>query len=156
MEVLQSTPFAASVARIVDPDHGPTKINVVIAILAEIRRGEVGSALFLKVLHSKYTPNLPVCRIIKSVNGEVYSAFFGNMLAANYSGLEIPPSFNCTPSAPLLESLYRGDLAGIFKTRRSSLLFSVVSCLHQSSTAEPDAFSSAADITSCVAVMMVG
>ena len=74
-EVLQSAPFAASAARIVAAQQSSFNVDVVIATLAEIRSGELGFTLFLKTLHSKYSPNLPVCRVVKSVNGEVYSAF---------------------------------------------------------------------------------
>jgi hypothetical protein len=63
--------------------------------------------------------------------------------------------FRFSLSPALLDSLHKGDLPGIFKSWRSSLLRSVVSCLHPSTAAESDAFSSAEDIASCVAVMSV-
>ena len=153
LEVLQYKTFAASAARVsaVARDD-PFKINVVAAALKEIRLGGGGSIFFLKTLLSKIPANHPICKLLRSVSGEVLTEYLGRMLASNYSGHAVEPAFVFRPPSTLLPSMRRGHLELLFSTWRSNLLFSIERTHHPSATKLSDEFASEHDISRCVGI----
>ena len=153
--MLQSGTFAASAARVsAVPRDDLFKINVVAVALKEIRLGGVGSIFLLKTLHSKFSANHPVCKLLKSVSGEVLTDYLGRMLASNYSGHAVEPAFGFRPPSTLLPSMRLGHLELLFDVAQQPPLQHRTSA-SPCATKAPDEFASEHDISRCVALMNI-